>query len=202
MSEGAALCQAVRFAPLVHFRETEQHFPSSTDAFRRISRFRESRSGRSDRGWERGMGWRDSHSHEAGFYDIGWPTITGESLGRYDAGPYRPNPTATLRPRDSLLSGADGLFLQRRSASLKDWSGCTPSGGTVAAPLWIDVAHLATLDPPLVRLLYWFFYELNWRRGMYTHQGDWEHVTDTKAAYNRQARRAWALSAGRRGAGL
>lgn len=178
MPDVDALAQAVRFAPQLHFHDQEHHFPAGPGEFRGKSRFRESRTLTSDRGWERGVGWRDSDDHDARFYDIAWPVIAGQSLGRYDdPGPYQPDPDDTLRPRASLFSGAKGLFLERRDASAHDKSGHVPVGSAIAAPLFIDVAHLASHDPPLVRLLYWFFYELNWWRIVYTHQGDWEHVT-------------------------
>lgn len=177
MAEQDAFAQAVRFAPALRFHTQERHLPASPDDFRRSSRFRKSRTRQSDEGWERGVGWNPSDSEDARFYDIPWASIAGQSLKRYGPGPFLPHPERTLRPRNSFFSGVDGLFLERRAASIHDSSGNPASGRRVRAPLFIDVAHLASYDPPLVKLLYWFFYELNWWYGIYTHQGDWEHVT-------------------------
>jgi hypothetical protein len=54
-------------------------------------------------------------------------------------------------------------------------SGNPPDAGdAVHAPLFIDSFYDAQTS--MVKVLYWFFYELNWVYFTFTHQGDWEHV--------------------------
>ena len=172
---------AMRHAPTLKLHRDERHFPSSPVNFRTLSRFRESRFG-PDRGWHKPNGWTPGDVDRPPYYDIPWPTIVDDSLGRYAApGPFDPDAAANLRPRDfrnvhSPLS-SNGLFLQREAAGRRDTSGHLPVGDRVDAPLFLDVARVTDTDPPLVKVLYWFFYELNWWRVFYTHQGDWEHVT-------------------------
>jgi len=189
ISEDRAFALALRHAPSLRLHREERHFPSDPESFRKNTRFRKSRRGR-DSGWHKGgSDWTTGNDHGLDYYDIAWQSICDQSLNDYGAGPFTPDSVQNLRPRDpnnreGFLS-SNGLFLQCRAASNSATSGNLPveqqrngrNEKVVTAPLFLDVAFLHDRNPPLVKVLYWFFYELNWWRVLYTHQGDWEHVT-------------------------
>ena len=168
-----------RYAPLFLFHRDERHFPYDPDGFRRIARFRESRPGK-DRGWNRlERKWNDGDDRSYMYYDAKWSHIIRESLLQLGhEGPGRVSGDWNLRPRDhkNPRQSPSGLFLQRSPAASQARSGFQPDAQRqVHAPLLVDAFHNPTKG--IVKVLFWFFYELNWFYLMLTHQGDWEHLT-------------------------
>ncbi len=175
---------ASEFAPWVLFRRDEHHFPSTPESFKGNSRFRESRQGSRDLGFKKGSGWEESNDKGDAHYDIGWNVIDGETgvrTGNYVG--LNPSIRPTLRPHGArnLFRSAGrakaGLFLERDRISNRTWSGNQPVSGIIKAPVFLDAAPILTQAGSFVKVLYWFFYELNRWHGLLTHEGDWEHVT-------------------------
>lgn len=150
----------------------------------RSARFRESiREGR-DQGWSKtSRKWARTDERTDEYFGAGWPDIVGENLARLPGTvPLEPWRSGNLRPwdADSIYSArgcttTQGLFLERRDELDRKRSGNFPEGDKVDAPVFLDVA----VDPAteMVRVLYWFFYELNWFGPILTHEGDWEHIS-------------------------
>ncbi len=169
------------YAPSLRLHRYESHFPGDPDSFRGKSRFRESKPGL-DKGWNKiNEQWETNDKHENEYKDIPWDYIVGESLRRYPGtSPIDPPAKDNLRPRDdhNMYGRGDvqGLFLQPSISKNVRSSGNSPSPGLeVKAPVYVDVSYSASKG--LMKILYWFFYELNWWKCMFTHQGDWEHIT-------------------------
>ena len=172
------------FAPWVLFHRDEHHFPSTPESFQRNSRFRESRQGSRDLGWKKGLGWEKSNEKGDPYYEIGWDVVVRETATR-SGGFVRQHPSIrpTLRPHGSRnlfrMRGRwkEGLFLERDRFSDRGSSGNQPLSGFITAPVFLDAAPVKTRAGSFVKVLYWFFYELNRWHGLLTHEGDWEHVT-------------------------
>ena len=169
------------YAPLLRLNATEKHLPAQPEDFRRISRFRYSKPGR-DAGWNKETrAWETGDRHGPEFHDVPWSDILPESAELLSAAsqPDIP-PEINIRPRDDANAfgkgSQTGLFLQRGRNRDDASSGKPPAeGGLIRAPVFVDVVHIP--EKKVVKLLYWFFYELNHWRFMITHEGDWEHVT-------------------------
>jgi len=178
VSEQIALETVHRFAPQLRFHTSERHFPTDPQDFKIRARFRESRPG-SDRGWHpRRRAWEDGDGRGPDYLDADWNDIRDESLKRFPDTVHFPPLARNLRPRDdrNLEGGTNGLFLQRDGALSDRESGTNPAApGAPRPPVLVDTDY----DPDLsvVRVLYWFFYDLNWWKIFITHEGDWEHVT-------------------------
>lgn len=174
----------IEYAPQLMFHRDERHFPSTPESFHLNSRFREARQGRRDGGWKKGSGWETSNRKGDPYYQIGWDIIeeqtaerSGEFVGQH------PSIRPTLRPYGGRNlfrwggRGKEGLFLERDRISNRASSGNPPLSGIVTAPLFLDAAPVQTSAGSFVKVLLWFFYELNRWHGLLTHEGDWEHVT-------------------------
>lgn len=170
-----------KYAPLVLLHSGEEHLPSRPDYFRESCRFRLSRSGR-DEGWNKTRGaWEKGDQHGPDYHDVSWNQIVKQSndiLAR-DGGRDRPR-EVSLRPRDDRnLYGKGsqrGLFLQRAKRLHDEFSGIQPTpANEIIAPVFVDTLYNQRLGT--VRVLFWFFYELNHWKFMITHEGDWEHIT-------------------------
>lgn len=171
-------------APLVKLDKKECHFPSSPEWLRMVSRFRRSIALGADHGWNKGAGvWSVGDQHGREYFDVPWAQIIPASLDRYQrVGVLNPMADENIRPWDSRSIHRrpgdsytpDGLFLERNDLLPRDASGMSPVGGRVIAPVFFD---LLEGESGWVRLLFWFFYELNLYHGWLTHEGDWEHIT-------------------------
>lgn len=175
---------ARKYAPRLMFHRNERHFPSTPESFHRNSRFRESRQGSRDQGWRKEAGWETSNRKGRRYYQIEWDVIEGETAKRSgDFVELHPSLRPTLRPHGgrnlfrSRGRGKKGLFLERDRISNRSSSGTPPLDRRVTAPVFLDAAPVLTSAGPVVKVLYWFFYELNRWHGFLTHEGDWEHVT-------------------------
>lgn len=175
---------AQEFAPWVLFHRDERHFPSKPESFNKNSRFRESRQGRRDRGWKKESGWKVSNEKGDLNYEIDWKVMEEETAERSgDLVELHPSIRPTLRPHGgrNLFRSAgrakEGLFLERDRISNRSSSGNQPVSGIITAPVFLDAAAVDTQAGSFVKVLFWFFYELNRWHGLLTHEGDWEHVT-------------------------
>lgn len=184
------------FAPRLFFHLHERHFPSDPERFRADSRFREALEGRRDRGWHKESGWETSNRRGADYVGVDWKTIEGETSNMTgDYASLDPTIRPTLRPRGrrNLNRAAgrpnDGLFLERNDALDRTSSGRPPMFGVVTAPVFLDIVTVDTNAGRLIKVLFWFFYELNYWRGFLTHEGDWEHVTYLASVDDIQNRR-------------
>ncbi len=170
-----------KYAPCLRLHRYEAHFPGDPDSFRGKSRFRESARG-FDKGWNKiKEKWEANDKHENDYKNIPWDYIVGESLKRYPGTlPIYPPNKNNLRPRDdhNMYGKGDvqGLFLQPSISKSARSSGNDPGSSLeINAPVFVDVSYSASKG--LMKILYWFFYELNWWKCIFTHQGDWEHIT-------------------------
>jgi len=175
---------AKRFAPWILFHRDERHFPSTPESFHMKSRFRESLQGRRDQGWKQGPGWETPGDKEDPSYEIDWKVIEMETAVRIgDRVGQHPSLRPTLRPHGGRnlfrLAGRpkQGLFLERDRIANRSSSGNAPVSGIVTAPVFLDAVPVETRAGSFVKVLFWFFYELNRWHGLLTHEGDWEHVT-------------------------
>jgi hypothetical protein len=170
-----------RWAPLIRLHKFERHLPSEPEIFRKSTRFRESRFG-DDRGWNKHERiWKTGDLYGSDYQAAGWDDIVHQSglfLARHD--PNRAQKSLNARPRDDKNvcgeGSVNGLFLERVRRLRKERSGMPTSAvRQIDAPVFVDIYY----DPEhhMVRVLYWFFYELNHWHFMITHEGDWEHVT-------------------------
>ena len=72
---------ATKYAPLVRFERDEQHFPADPACFRKDSRFRKSRAGAKDQGWnDEQQEWIASDDNDDAFYGAEWQVIVDQSL--------------------------------------------------------------------------------------------------------------------------
>lgn len=181
ISDPAALAVVRKYAPLVRLHRNERHLPGHPEAFAKTARLRHSRPGR-DRGWNKeSRAWRGGDEHGAAYHDPPWPQVVDQSdtmLGADTS--HDPVPSTNVRPRDGSnrhgSGSARGLFLQRARTLSDDHSGMRVTGANeVKAPVFVDTAY--DRENHLVRVLYWFFYDLNHWHFMITHEGDWEHVS-------------------------
>ena len=170
-----------KYAPLVHLHAEEEHLPSKPENFRESCRFRMSLSGR-DKGWNKTSGtWEKGDQHGSEYHDVRWDQIVEQSddeLVRNGRGPGDRN--SNIRPRDDKNLYGDGsqrgLFMQRARHLHDEFSGIqTTPNNEIVAPVFIDTAY--SDSHKTVRVLFWFFYELNHWKFMITHEGDWEHIT-------------------------
>jgi hypothetical protein len=177
ISESDALDVIRKYAPLARLHVNEQHWPSTPERFRSMSRFRKSVTG-PDSGWDCvDRCWRESDDHSVRYRDVAWSDVTIQSD---DLLAFKPNdeiPSKNVRPRDAENTkgkfNSFGLFLQRQTPNDAP-SGVEPSAaGEIHAPVFVDLVT----SRDYVRVLYWLFYELNYYHIMITHQGDWEHVS-------------------------
>ena len=177
---------AVLYAPRLRFHRNERHFPSDPDAFRIASRFRESRQRGRDLGWDKeGHEWVKSNDRESKYFGAEPGDLTEQTavrIGQQIA--VDPGLRVTLRPNGernmhrSAGRSRDGLFLERDDSIDRGSSGSEPRSGIVTAPLFLDATRVEFSGAgPFVKVLYWFFYELNYFLGFLTHEGDWEHVS-------------------------
>ena len=195
---------AERYAPRARFHRSEKHFPQDPEAFRRISRFRESNPWPTpDRGWFEPGGsapgrFEEGDSWGPGYESAPWSSIDAESRRPYRAGAFDPSTARNRRPRDAnnFRGGSHGIFLERREVG-EDEFRAPDHPQVIEAPVFIDSHVHQGETGRYVRLLYWFWFELNWYRVLYTHEGDWEHVTwiwDEKAFVDGDAP-GWAFFA-------
>jgi len=170
------------FGPRLKFHRDERHFPSTAHRFRVVSRFRDSRQGARDNGWNReSRAWvRGNHRHPE-YFDAPPDHLVEQTALRTGAGiEVEPGTRFVLRPWDSRRIGPrkEGLFLERDDRIQRVSSGHVPVGGTVKAPMYLDAVMVQESSVgPYVKVLCWFFYELNLWHGLLTHEGDWEHVS-------------------------
>ena len=173
-----------KYAPFVKLHKDERHLPSLPEWLRVVARFRDSVAFGRDRGWDKHSDhWQTSDSEAAKFFNIPWPEIIAASMERYEEnGTLDPPSARNIRPYDSNSIHRDpdgahsneGLFLERRDTIDRNASGLTPLGDEIIAPVFFDLFQAAD---GWVRVLYWFYYELNLWHGFLTHEGDWEHIT-------------------------
>jgi len=136
----------------------------------------------SDRGWDTARDdWTNGDNHGPQYHNVPWHDVVRESDEMLDD-PHAPNavPTLNVRPRDKYnrheAGDIRGLFLELGKAGNRDASGIRPiDERRIMAPVYIDTA--IDHDLGMVRVLYWFFYELNYFHVGITHEGDWEHVS-------------------------
>ena len=181
MTEEDARITIERWAPLIRLHKFERHLPSEPEAFRGSARFRESRFGR-DKGWDkRNRIWKTVDHHDPDYHAVEWGDIVRESgsfIARHDSKDFEKAPNA--RPRDANNVCGEGrnrgLFLERSRQLSKKRSGMLASSvHEINAPVFVDTFY--DKKHHMVRVLYWFFYELNHWHFMITHEGDWEHIT-------------------------
>lgn len=172
------------YAPVLRFDRRERHFPSDPDKFKDEARFRESRANARDKGWNKvDRRWVAKDARGPEYFAAAWSQIASESLKGYPApGTFEPWHLPNFRPRDKgsidardRRTTADGLFLERDDRLIRTESGAPPRNGLVTAPVYVDVAYHRPSQA--IRVLYWFFYELNWWGPLLTHEGDWEHMS-------------------------
>ncbi|MCP4546300.1 MAG: hypothetical protein GY835_07530 [bacterium] len=170
------------YAPLLLYHSDEKHFPGAPEQFRQNARFRQSNfSGRRDRGWNRTQGrWENNNKSGSDYRGAEWDVIRDQidllTRERRPEGPTRDGDVT--RPRDdrNLWSAEDktrGFFLELKSGFGKAGSGCNPSD---PVPVFHDIDKFSINGRRYVAVLYWFFYIQNWFV-IYTHEGDWEHIT-------------------------
>lgn len=172
------------YAPVAKLDHKERHFPSSPEWLRTVSRFRQSIPLGVDRGWNKHEGkWSEGNRDGPEYFDVPWAQVIPASLERYErSGVLNPASDQNVRPWDSRsihrrsgdASSPEGLFLERSDALPRSDSGMSPLDKRVIAPVFFD---LLEGENGWVRVLYWFFYELNLYHGLLTHEGDWEHIT-------------------------
>jgi hypothetical protein len=185
-----------KLAPLLRLHRHEPHLPESPERFRENAAFRESnweaKFGHfEDRTYHKRLNWQDGPPREPDYrdyLDIPWDIVRCESHRCLPPERFSPMAGHNVRPHDtgniydSLLN--KGLFFELgkhvdrcRSGAKRSRPAQTPKGKSwlVKAPVFFDIAYDRSAG--LVKILFWFFYELN-RWGLWiTHEGDWEHIS-------------------------
>jgi hypothetical protein len=169
-----------RFAPLVLFHKYEGHLPEDPENFKAGARFRESNyQGFADRIYNENEGWTEVDGSTPAYFDIPWGSIQEECQKRFEGENIDPTVSRNLRPRDGNNrygeGSARGLFLERDERLGQEKSGYPVASHRVTAPVFLDTAY--DEDAGIVKVLFWFFYALNWWKFLITHEGDWEHIT-------------------------
>ena len=180
LTKGEVLDWAQKYAPKLFFHFQERHYPSAPERFRDVSRFRESRHAARDRGWSTTKpGWETSNHRGPEHYRVPWSVLEGETASRTgEQVRLDPATRGTLRPhggrnlhRSSGLN-RNGLFLERDGVHDRSYSGIQPIGNVVMAPVFLDATNVESSEAEFVKVLLWFFYELNQWHGLLTHEGD------------------------------
>lgn len=179
LTKEKALNRVRRFAPhvLLHCRET--HLPDKPENFNERARFRQSRFLSADRGYHTTAGWQETDEEAPHYLNVPWTIMRTESHRAFAPEALDPTAGRNVRPRDPKnIYGRRmnrGLFLERARSCQRDWSGMEAAGNCVKAPVFVDIAY--DRGGHRVKVLYWFFYSLNWWKFFITHEGDWEHVS-------------------------
>ena len=170
------------YAPLLLYHKYEHHFLGDPEEFRQHVRFRQSNfDGRKDRGWNtKHRRWENNNNDGADYRGTDWPGVKQQIHAvMQDLRPGGPTRDGNItRPRDKrnmwrFEDNTRGFFLQLADGFGRGGSGCTPDS---PLPIFCDIDRFTVAGRRYVSVLYWFFYIQNWFI-IYTHEGDWEHVT-------------------------